>query len=204
MAKVASMPIAKIVKTVEAHEQGSQPRLFVTGRDGRIGVLAITDDGLVPMVDCIPDEDDVTTLAQKIKPARIGRWDASKTHRWTYAWTVGNEDWQLWSRRGGKEFWLADGKIHRKGPRPPLHADGIAAIQTFASPGWYEQGAEIRLEDETTIELAEGTNWAARLDPSYDYLQLQSDLIWAESLCKDLATVLGVPVGERIPERADA
>jgi len=204
MAAIATLTLTEILDRLEAHASAALPRMLATGGGTRlrVGLFAIHEDNqLELLVDAFPSDADLATLARTVKPARMGRWDAAESNRWNHAWTVGTPDWQLWSRTAGRLFWLADDALHRAGPQPALPLDAIAVVQTWASPGWYEQGAEVRLEDETTVVLARTTSWAARLDPSYDFDQLTHDLTWAEHLSRDLANVLGVPVGEAIPDR---
>lgn len=207
MSTIPELTNAEIIEAAEAHLLGDLPRMLVTGGSERmrIGVFGIQDDGnLALMLDAYPTEDDIVGLATGLELALLGRWDARDTGKWRFAWTLGSENWTLWSRQAGKAYWIEEGKLHRSGPRPPLDTAQIAAVQTYASPGWYEQGAEVRLEEGTTIEIAETTNWAARLDPGYDFDCLRADLSWAEALARDLAEQLGVPVGEALPERPSA
>ncbi len=204
MAKIPELSIDDIIDAVDEHELCESPLLFVSGgkERTRIGVFAIGDDDEITlMVDAIPTEDDIIELATGLEPSRMGRWDVEGSARWRFVWTIGSAAWTLWSRKGGKAFWLDGEELHRSGPRPPVPAKQIAAVQTYASPGWYEQGAEIRLKEDTTIEIAETTNWTARLDPTYGRHELTTDLQWAEDLAKDLAQIIGVPVGESIPDR---
>lgn len=203
MGKIPELSIDDIIDAVEAHELAESPMLFVTGGVDRtrIGVFAIgADDEITLIVDAVPT-DDIVELATSLEPSRMGRWDVMGNARWRFVWTIGSTQWTLWSRKQGKSFWLVGGALHRSGPQPAVQGKDIAAVQTYASPGWYEQGAEVRLVEGTTIEIAETTNWTARLDPTYDRHELTSDLHWAEDLAKDLAQLIGVPVGESIPEQ---
>ena len=204
MAVIATLTLPEIMAQVQAHEHADLPRLIASGGEKklRVGIFALTEDEeLILLVDVFPANVSLAKIAQEVLPVLMGRWDARDTGRWSYAWTVGTPDWQLWSRADGRSFWVDDDLLHRAGPKPALAIDQIAAVQTWASPGWYEQGAEVRLEDETTVILAQTTCWAARLDPAYSFDDLTTDLKWAEHLGRDLATLLHVPVGEAIPSR---
>jgi hypothetical protein len=155
----------------------------------RIGIF---DASARPRViaDCWVARDDLASLPARLKLPPLGGWDVMFATGWRWAW--GGVPVRVWSRRGW--HMRVDGErmvtTRFRGREQRL---SIASVCAEISDDWTVHRVGVRTLEGATVWIARHREWAPKIDPTYDGLNLLADAGWAGSLGRFLATELSVP-----------
>jgi hypothetical protein len=122
--------------------------------------------------------------------ARQGETDAMYATRWSLLWAT-SPFFCLWDRRG-KRAWVEDGRLCLR--RDVLDKEQLVAVEAYVERGAVERGVRISLVSGKRRVIARQREWMAKIDPTYDHIDLFVDASWARSLARSMAAALDIPL----------
>ena len=137
-----------------------------------------------------------TVLKETLKATHqmlVGECDAMARTDWTLVWAGDTpRSVALWSTQGcllkttGESVFL--GKQNRTIP-----LSDVKAVRAFVSASWVTRSLELIVDHEDPIELAVEQDMMAKVDPTYDHIELFCSASWLRASTKALAKALKVP-----------
>ncbi len=159
-------------------------RIVHTVRVHRIGSAGAA---LVGRTDVDPNEVEVTNNKLQDRGLRVGN------AYYSFVWVIDEAGLSVWSKtaqvaEGTREDVLLGSEL--------LRAGDIKRVETFVDPeNWGHRGARVDTGNRSVVVAEE--NFSVANNPEYSAMDLDTEIMWADFLGRDIALWLGVPYADR-------
>lgn len=121
----------------------------------------------------------------------LGNCDAMYGTGSQFVWVQHSERFLIFDS-GRCLFEFSNGVVYLDNTQLPVTQ--VQEVHGFLSKDWVKRGIQLRLYSGSLIPVAETEEWVAKVDPTYDAIDITMDAAWVWALGNGIAKALSLPL----------